>query len=354
MHLFHLPRAGRRVAFTLIELLVVIAIIAVLIGLLLPAVQKVREAAARMTCTNNLKQITLAAHSYESANGYLPEGAEPTRQLYGPLVRLLPHIEQDNKYKLFSFRPENVSPTTAPVFYWQDPLNRPPTTGSTTVPRPPAIYGTEGNVKTLLCPSAPPPESVVTIWLAQDYRGPVFSVPAGAPPAQNSARSGQPGSSIMGRSNYMASAGEFRGNVLIRGSNPPAGTPVKGFFMPYLKLKFPAVTDGTSNTIMFAETAGGYLSVDGGWTMDAWANAMWWSTFGVCPQVGNQNCDTSAQGRGKSWGLPGSFHAGDVINMSMGDGSVRGFRTGGADFLSISYLVGISDGQTDNQIIGLN
>jgi hypothetical protein len=81
---------------------------------------------------------------------------------------------------------------------------------------------------------------------------------------------------------------------------------------------------------------------------------MWWSTFGVCPQVGNQNCDTSAQGRGKSWGLPGSFHAGDVINMSMGDGSVRGFRTGGADFLSISYLVGISDGQTDNQIIGLN
>src|SRR5262249_45385992 len=107
------PMRRLRRGFTLIELLVVIAIIAVLIGLLLPAVQKVREAANRMQCTNSLKQLGLAAHNYDSAHGRFPPGylgpipnesspsgaARDEFQHISVLVFLLPYIEQDNVWK---------------------------------------------------------------------------------------------------------------------------------------------------------------------------------------------------------------------------------------------------------------
>src|SRR6202048_1399206 len=91
--------SSRRDAFTLIELLVVIAIIAILIGLLLPAVQKVREAAARTQCANNIKQLNLAVHNYASANDSNLPPITATRPVTGSFnFVLFPYLEQDNLY----------------------------------------------------------------------------------------------------------------------------------------------------------------------------------------------------------------------------------------------------------------
>ncbi len=119
--MIHHARA-RLAAFTLIELLVVIAIIAVLVGLLVPAVQKVREAANRMNCSNNMKQIGLALHNYQATMGYLPTSGEGNSgsglvtafDIHSTYTQVLPFVEADNAYKMFDIslpydHPTNVA-----------------------------------------------------------------------------------------------------------------------------------------------------------------------------------------------------------------------------------------------------
>jgi prepilin-type N-terminal cleavage/methylation domain-containing protein/prepilin-type processing-associated H-X9-DG protein len=158
------PRFRSRRGFTLIELLVVIAIIAILIGLLLPAVQKVREAANRMRCSNNLKQQALACHNHHAAFGLFPTAGRqdfygargPTLTASAPTqwwnwrYQILPYVEQDNLFNLTS----DNQVRQATVSFYNCPSRRPPTVLGLL-----SLSDYAGNAGTTWCPA-----NEVTTW----------------------------------------------------------------------------------------------------------------------------------------------------------------------------------------------
>jgi prepilin-type processing-associated H-X9-DG protein/prepilin-type N-terminal cleavage/methylation domain-containing protein len=199
----------RRTAFTLIELLVVIAIIAVLIGLLLPAVQKVREAAARMKCSNNLKQLALAAHNYENTNDKLPGLGATSQTSFSVQARLLPYVEQKNLQKLIDF--------TQPLMLGS---------GGSQYRNPVQNQAASMPLNLFLCPSDPGPET--------SERTP----------------SGQP-TETWGCLNYMVNMGSGKG------LNYDASSVTDGIFYYQSATTMTAITDGTSSTVLLAEATRG-------------------------------------------------------------------------------------------------
>jgi len=333
-------RSLRRRAFTLIELLVVIAIIAILIGLLLPAVQKVREAAARTQCENNLKQIGLAALNYESTYKRLAPGSDV--QEAGVLVYLLPYLEQSNVFKLFSFQPATYA------FWYQDPLNRPASTGSQTIPRPPAVYGAEPTIPGFLCPTAPDPATYTSVLMGANYGNAGVDYPASG--GAGHVFSSCPGCEVLGRTNYLGMGGYY---------GPSSSATAQKYFGLYTwksKVKMTTIVDGTSNTIAFAEYVGGWQAWGGsGGIIDGYMGASWvcgfnYSGFGYPSPIGlgqpPPNNVTPEDGN-PVWSLYGSNHTGYITNVVYGDGSVRQL-TQGIDFGTWVALTGYQDGVVTN------
>jgi prepilin-type N-terminal cleavage/methylation domain-containing protein/prepilin-type processing-associated H-X9-DG protein len=214
----------KRRGFTLIELLVVIAIIAVLVGLLLPAVQKVRAAALRSQCQNNLKQLGLAAHNYHGVYQMFPPGLTCLAYPYSGntvFAYLLPYIEQENLARLWAFTDDGTNQSA-----WRNALD---SSGNPTSAAPSATV-----IKTLVCPSDGLTENPIHLtYVYTGYSTGYFGATSYAGNAGTTA--------------YYAPSSRADGVFNMVGpSGVPAGTPLKG-------LPTSSITDGLSSTLLFGE-----------------------------------------------------------------------------------------------------
>jgi len=307
----------------LIELLVVIAIIAILIGLLLPAVQKIREAANRMKCSNQLKQIALAAHNFDSTNGFLPPGAysDPpgqaisfNYQYYGSLAVLLPYVEQDNLYKTYSSN-INMDPTKTGTNWWNTS----------------AWTACFTRIKMFECPSDSMAPNAGRIYILTDTQPDPANPTNGA--YLEAWRFGDNPPYNHGVTNYVSVMGGM-------GRVANNWDPWAGMMTTQSQISIGQVTagDGTANTLMFGEystTAGKIDSAENPTRAHAWMGCGGLPTaYGFSPAA---------------WARFSSSHSGGIINFAWGDGSVHPLKKS-----SVTRTVRSAAGMMDGEVYSLD
>ncbi len=351
-----LPVQGnRRSAFTLIELLVVIAIIALLMALLLPAIQKVREAANKMLCASNIRQIAIASHNYHNDFNRLPPGclgvmpkgstnpgtAGANYQYIGSLVFLLPYLEADNvaKQLILNYGVDvPVAPGAASFCWFNNSTNQ---------------LVAQYKLKMFYCPSDELANLTPTIGAYASYQS-SFSNGLGATIGGNYYFATGGGGELFGRTNYLGVAGLT--DVGINATSPYwAG--YNGIMQARSKLTLGNITvlDGTSNTLMFGESLGG----SGGGTRDYVLTWMACGNLGTHYGLGRGNTNYAANRVGARTYQFSSMHAAGV-QFAYGDASVRTVRFGTTssapftynnfttDWSLLAQLAGVRDGYNND------